>query len=290
MWAYSSLIGLSLDVLLSTFQRTGELGKGVARMISRGVMGGGITAVWVGAPFVLMYAAALWNRLGAFWRNRTVLPSDTLIVFALGSLFLLSIAAAGYFSLVIPDPLLPQYLLTFETNDLVQRLRFALQSQAIAFGLPFALLIAAAWAARSRPAGRIACVAFCIASWAVLDVAQARAEYSTLCEYGRAGGAEADRVVRDRTPADAVIVALREIDWLTSRKATLSTQLAGPDGTLAQGLAFFSANRPAAYVLPTKEDTRYTQVTRDPEVLAQLAACYTPPRAIGAYLVWIRTC
>ncbi|MEO6061184.1 MAG: hypothetical protein ABIQ99_04510 [Thermoflexales bacterium] len=335
VWAYAALIGFELDILLSTFSRTGELGKGVARMISRGIMGGGITAVWVGAPFVLMYAAALRKRLAAFWRERTVLPSDALIVCALGGLFLLSIgndlpmgfpryhypilllvtltvsawlatweptrrdlivlaaltvAAAGYFSLVIPDPLLPQYLLTFETNDLVQRLTFALQSQAIFFGLPFALLIAAAWAARSRAAGRIACVSFCLASWAVLDLAQTRAEYSTLYEYGRAGGAEAARIVRDSTPADAVIVAPREVDWLTSRKATLSTQLAGPNGTPAQWLAFFAANKPAAVVLPTKEDTRYTQVTRDPEVLAQLSACYTPPRAIGSYRVWIRTC
>ncbi len=335
VWACASLIGFNLDILLSTFQRTGELGKGVAKMISRGIMGGGITAVWLGVPFVLMYAAALRERLVSFWRNRTILPADTLIVCALGALVLLSIgndlpmgfpryhypivllvtltvsawlatwqptrrdllvlgalaaAAAVYFGLVIPDPLLPQYLLTFETNDLVQRLRFALQSQAVAFGLPFALLLLAAWGARTKAAGRIACVAFCIASWAVLDVTQARAEYSTLYEYGRTGGADAARIVRDSTPADAVIVAPREIDWLTGRKATLSTQLAGPDGTPAQWLAFFAANKPAAVVLPTKEDTRYTHVTRDPAVLAQMAACYTPPRTIGSYVVWIRTC
>ncbi|MBK8836585.1 MAG: hypothetical protein IPO29_17680 [Anaerolineae bacterium] len=333
--AYSTLLGFRLNTILDTFGRTGELGKGVAKMISRGIMGGGITAVWVGVPFALMYAAALRERIAAFWRDRTVLPSDTLIVCALGALFLLSIgndlpmgfpryhypivllvtltvsawlatweparrdlvalgaltlAAAGYFSLVIPDPLLPQYLLTFETNDLVQRLRFALQSQAIAFGLPFALLVAAAWITRTKAAGRIACVAFCVASWAVLDVTQARAEYSTIYEYGRAGGAEAAKVVRDSTHPNAVIVAPREIDWLTGRKATLSIQLAGPDGTPAQWLAFFAANKPAAVVLPTKEDSRYTQVTRDPGVLAQMAACYTPPRTIGSYVLWIRTC
>ena len=65
VWGYSTLLGFRLNTILDTFGRTGELGKGVAKMISRGIMGGGITAVWVGVPFVLMYAAALRARMRA---------------------------------------------------------------------------------------------------------------------------------------------------------------------------------------------------------------------------------
>src|SRR5262249_54511762 len=130
-----------------------------------------------------------------------------------------TLIAAIYFVLIAPDPLLPQYQLTFETNDLAKRLQFGAQLQVTTILLPGIALLAfyislnsIGGAGRqvksSRRAGRLAsragkallaaAISYALASWLVLDVAQARAEYATIYEYGRRGGVETSALVRGR--------------------------------------------------------------------------------------------
>jgi hypothetical protein len=207
----------------------------------------------------------------------------------------ITLAAALYFALLIPDPLLPQYALTFETQSLAQRLRFALQSQMLALALPWAAIGLVARVALSQQIGRIAlttritCIAFCLASWPVMDVAQALAPYSTIYEYGRVGGQEMADWVRAHTELNALVVAPKEVTFAAERQGTFIIELAGPDATAQAWLEYFKSQRPAAYILTTKEDTRYTQVTRDAQVLAYLDACYPERFKVGSYLAYARS-
>jgi hypothetical protein len=221
-----------------------------------------------------------------------------------------TVAAAAFFALVVPDPLLPQYQLTFETNELIKRLQFGAQLQIATVLLPGLALVAGhlalgrvtgagqprkrpgrgrRLAARAGPAMVAAAISFCLASWLVLDVAQARADYSTIYEYGRRGGAEVSALVRARTRESDRVVAPMEILFHANREGTFVLVAAGPDASAASWLALVPTERPAAYVLTTKEDGRYTQVTRDPDVLAYLDRCYPDRAAIGSYLVYFQS-
>jgi hypothetical protein len=205
-------------------------------------------------------------------------------------LLIAAVACVAYFALVIPDPLLPQYELTFETNDVLQRLAFGLRSQVIAFVIPFAVVWIALWARSRNGAGafRTAAVTFCLASWCVLTVTQAQADYATIYEYGRRGAAEVSAIVRERTDSTDTIVAPMEIIFASQRSGSYLLKFVGPKANAQTWLERFRDQPPQAYVLTTKEDGRYTQVTRAPEVVEMLDRCYTERIDIGSYLVYFR--
>lgn len=332
---FAQVTGFPLGVLIATFERTGNIAQGTSKLVSRLVMGGGITAVWIGIPFLALYVVAVARRLADWWRSKKVISSDVLILtaivgFALVTvgnelpmgfpryhypLFLLMVLTASgylatlkitrdaalvlcalvvigatYFLLVQPDPLLPQYQLTFETNNMMERLKFGLNSQVKSFVIPFALMLLAAIFVRKWRPFILACLAFCVASWLITDIAQARADYATIYEYGRAGGAATSDWVKANTLTNALIVAPREVEWLTKRKTMFIVTQVGPDATAAGWLAYFAAEKPSAYVMTTKELQRYTQITQNPQVIAYLRACYRQDPPIGSYYMWLRTC
>ncbi|HEY1015585.1 MAG TPA: hypothetical protein VGE07_22945, partial [Herpetosiphonaceae bacterium] len=203
--------GFPLAKFQTTFNRvSAPASGGGGKLVSRLVMGGGITLVWLAIPFVLLWLAALWGRLRSFFRTWRAERIDIAFAAALGGLLLfsagnelpmgfpryhypllvlmiipvadglaralgeirdqgsgirgqasesegaeaksirkgpgwrwlagLALAAALLFAVFQPDPLLPQYLLTFETTSMAARARGA----AGALALPLLALAGAA--------------------------------------------------------------------------------------------------------------------------------------------------
>ena len=333
---FAAWVNFPLDALSATFQRTQEpLSGGTQKLIARTIMGGGITLVWLGVPFVLGYGVAVARRILALKRTQPCAALDVIMLCSLMGLALFSagnelpmgfpryhyplfllmvllvsrdlaeyppdsrersillvvlIACAAYFALVIPDPLLPQYQLTFETDNLLRRLSVGLRSQATAFVLPFAAAWLVAWVyLRNRArAFQVAAIAFCLASWGALTVTQTRADYATIYEYGRQGAAEASAVVRERTPIADTILAPKEMIFASQRAGEYVLLYVCPACTAQKWIERFETQPPAAYVLTTKEDGRYTHITRDPQVLAVLARCYEDRVTVGSYLIYMR--
>ena len=197
-----------------------------------------------------------------------------------------------YAAVLVPDPLLPQYQLTFMTNNLGARLSFAAISQLSAFVVPFAGLFVFLYVARFRNLARaliLSCIVFCLATWTVLAVVQTRAPYATIYEYGRVGGREVSDLVARQTGEDAVIVAPLEIIYAAHRSGEfVNSLLVPPNVSVERWLQFFRTEYPAAYVLTTKEDGRYVAITRNRAVQEYLARCYAPPTTIGTYLIYLR--
>jgi hypothetical protein len=352
LFAVASLTQFPLEIFFTTFRRVNAAASGTAKLISRGIMGGGITAMWIGLPFMALYLVAIAQRLRQLWRTRHIQNLDVLWLCSLPAYILLSIgndlpmgfpryhypivllivlftslwlaesqrtrtvraggrsatgfsgavsnrllsataiiAAAAYFALVVPDPLYPQYQLTFATNNLSERIRFGLQSQVLGLLLPFGALLLVFWMAyrSAKPALLSTCLAFVAASWPVTLVAQATAPYATIYEYGRIGGRDISTWLQPRTQPTDVVVAPREIHFAAQRNGEFVIDLVGPTGSADKWLAYFAAKHPAAYVLTTKEDGRYTNVTREPRVLAVLDACYTNRIALGSYIAYARS-
>jgi hypothetical protein len=387
---FAKLVSFSLKIFAPTFQRMGTPASGgTQKLLSRALMGGGITAVWLGFPFAIVYLVAVARRIWRFTCGLRPTPLDVLTVCSLTGLLLYSagnelpmgfpryhypiflmmvllvsnyvaaarsqakkplwlpgersshlyrkgtlakwmgnrkgcvqhgcpyfkqiderdrrgqhlgyacvcitllgtgVACAVYLALVVPDPLLPQYQLTFETNDLWQRLLFGLRSQAVAFATPFLVLYLALRAAtrNSTRAFLGACVAFSLVSWGVLTITQSRAEYATIYEYGRQGTTALSAAVRERTDATDTIVAPSEVIFASGRNGHNVLSYVGPGCDAQKWLRLFESQPPAAYVLTTKEDARYTQVTRDPRVIALLDRCYPNRVFLGTYLAYFR--
>ncbi|HEY6042649.1 MAG TPA: hypothetical protein VIX58_10995, partial [Anaerolineae bacterium] len=319
------------------FQRTqSPLEGGMARLISRTVMGGGILLVWLGIPFALVYLWVVGRRILEFARTRQAVLSDILILTTMGGfvlytvgnelpmgfpryhypLFVLmvllvrdtlaryefantrernvliaaGVASALYFALVIPDPLLPQYELTFDTNDLVRRLALGLRVEFVAFLAPFSglWLVFFLTFRRGARAFGLASIAFCLAGWSVLAVTQARADYATIYEYGRRGGGQVSAQVKAKTAVSDTIIAPMEIIFASDRRGEFILQYACPTCEPSALLDKFTAQPPAAFVLTTKEDGRYTQVTRNAQVVAWLDRCYPERITLGSYLAYFR--
>jgi len=358
--AFVELVDFPPDIFGPTFQRMGRPASGGAqKLLSRALMGGGITMVWLGFPFAIVYLVAVARRIWRFMRGLRPTPLDVVTVCSLTGLLLYSagnelpmgfpryhtpiflmmvllvsnyvaaarsqakwtladlklvnerdrrdqhlghahaciallgasVACAVYLALVVPDPLLPQYQLTFETNNLWQRLLFGLRSQAIAFAAPFLALYSVLWAATRNSARAFlgACIAFSLASWSVLTVTQSRAEYATTYEYGRQGTTAISTIVHQQTDATDTIVAPSEVIFASGRNGHNVLSYVGPGRDAQEWLRSFESQPPAAYVLTTKEDGRYTQVTRDPQVIALLDRCYPDRLVLGTYMAYFRT-
>ena len=89
---FATAVGFPLEVFLPTFQRIGApVQSGVGRLVSRAVMGGGITAVWMGIPFVFGYFLVVVRRVRAWFRGRRLYTLDILLVCSLAGMFLFSI-------------------------------------------------------------------------------------------------------------------------------------------------------------------------------------------------------
>ena len=345
---FATFTGFSLTTFLLTFNRVAApTTGGSSLLVSRGLMGGGITALWVGLPFLALFGAAVAHRVIAIVRNLrsrstslwVAIPAqvtwrDLLWLCALPAYIILSVGndlpmgfpryhypfvllmvlmtglwlaerklkldarfigaavvCAAYLAVVAPDPLLPQYRLTFDTNSLAERLRFGITSQMVALGVPFlALLLFFGFSRRAlRSALLQACLAFVVAAWPVMTLAQARASYATIYEYGREGGRETAAWVQQHTQVQDVVVAPKEIHFAANRQGEFIVQLVGPKTDAEAWLTYFQTHQPAAYVLTTKEDGRYTQVTRDARVQALLDACYAERIRVGNYIAYART-
>jgi len=92
----------------------------------------------------------------------------------------------------------------------------------------------------------------------------------------------------DRLGIDLVLVAKgmgKETIFASQRAGEHVLLYVCPACTAQKWIERFETQPPAAYVLTTKEDGRYTQVTRDPQVLAR---CYEDRVAIGSYLIYVR--
>lgn len=353
--AFAILNDFPIDRLSITVNRTQMIAMGWQRAMSRLIMGGGITSVWIGIPFLISWLMLAIYRTRDLLRGAQITYRDGVLGFTLvgmtvysignelpmgfpryhypvflGIVILVSLALADnttlsaawqnkyvrlvwltmsaacavYFALVLPDPLLPQYALTFETNDLWTRLRFGAQLQMSALFIPFGLIAVACWILlrlvrvplpalfTQRPLRSIlfvAAAAFSAGSWIVTSTAQAFADYATIYEYGRHGGREMATLIAQRTAPDDRIIAPKEILWAAQRKGDfIVSLLVCPECTAERMIERFRSDPPAAFVLTTKEDGRYTHVTRDPAFVALLARCYEPRVEIGTYLTYFR--
>lgn len=340
--AFAALTDFPVDRLWITINRTQVAGSGWQRAVSRLVMGGGITAVWIGFPFLLGWLILLVRRARELLHRATVSYSDALLGFTLigmlaysagnelpmgfpryhypvflGMVILVGLflagsdtpnmlwrcarsrlavllpigACAAFFALVLPDPLLPQYALTFETNDLSTRLRFGAQLQVTALLIPLSLAIGSSWllSRQIKPALLSGAIAFSLAGWLVTSAAQTLADYATIYEYGRRGGQETAALVAERTTPHDRLIAPMEILWAARREGDfVVTLMACAECTAERMISRFQHDLPAAFVLTTKEDGRYTHITRDPDFMMLLNRCYASPVAIGTYLAYFR--
>lgn len=341
--AFVALSGFPTEVLWATINRTQVATSGGAqRALSRLIMGGGITVVWIGIPFVIGWLLVAVQRAREFIRSRSVGYADSVLGFSLigmalysagnelpmgfpryhypvflGMVILVSLAlsksatfsalwrdararravlataavCALFFAFVLPDPLLPQYALTFETNDLATRLRFGAQLQVTALILPLGLALIGCYVSlrRARPALLAGALAFSLAGWIVTSAAQTIADYATIYEYGRRGGREISALIANRTSPQDRLIAPLEILWAAGREGDFVVSLLVCPGCTAQSMIErFQNDPPAAFALTTKEDGRYTHITRDPAFNALLARCYGPRVEIGTYLAYFR--
>jgi hypothetical protein len=329
-----------IEALWPSIARVQTAGSEIQRTISRILMGGGITSVWIGIPFIAAWLTVAVHRIGQVARGAAIGYADALLLFSLlgmalysagnelpmgfpryhypvflGMLILVSLAladsptfntlwqsahprgailaaAAGcalFFALVLPDPLLPQYALTFETNDLLTRLRFGAQLQVIALVIPLGLAVLICWLAvrRVQPALLAGAIAFSLASWTVTTTTQTTADYATIYEYGRRGGREIGAIIASKTAPHDRLIAPKEILWAAQRDGDFVVELlACPTCTAQQIIKRFENDPPAAFVLTTKEDGRYTHITRDPTLTALLGRCYSAPLKVGSYLAY----
>ncbi len=337
---FVAVSGFPLETLAPTLARTQEpVRGGLQRLISRIVMGGGITTVWLGVPLVVAFGWFTFRRLRALAQHSALQFSDLPLSFALTGMALYSagnelpmgfpryhypvalcvvllmstwlaeqpflrarqwqagvlISAAtlaAYFALAIPDPLLPQYELTFTTNDLRTRLMFGLQLQVRTLLIPLVLAGTLDWLIlrRQREALVAVGVAFCLASWLVLDVAQATADYATIYEYGRRGGREMGAWIQSNTHHTDRIIAPNEIIFAANRQGTFVVpMLACSECDVEHFLTHLRADQPVAIVMTTKEDGRYTQVTRHPDFIRVQRECYPQEKRIGSYIAYLRS-
>jgi len=209
------------------------------------------------------------------------------------ALVLLLIFFIIYFVTIMLDPLLPHYLLTFETNNLVTRLIFGLQNQIYAMIIPLGVALIALWVIyRNKTAFSNVIpsllISYCVSTWLVTSVTQTQAAYSTIYEYGRFGGWEMAKLVQERTQPTDKIIAPQEIRWAAQRSNGdfVVSLLACQDCIAQSTIEYFHKNKPVAYVLTTKEDKRYTHITRDPQFTALLNRCYSSPISIGTYIAY----
>jgi hypothetical protein len=223
----------------------------------------------------------------------------------------LAAVAALYGWLVVGDPLLAQYRLTFETQDVVVRAREALLGLLVAVPLPLAAVAAGGWllkltaqnaesaeiqsektprALRSLRFNFVALALFVAGMGGALatDAAQARADYALRYSYGREGTWAVVAQVRAPGAPDGALIAPQEILYHTGRAGTLHYALFCPTCKPGDLLAALDA-QPAFVILTQKEARRYTQVAEAPEVVARLARCYARSE-IGSYVVYTRTC
>ncbi|MCS7062243.1 MAG: hypothetical protein RMN25_13940, partial [Anaerolineae bacterium] len=118
---------------------------------------------------------------------------------------------------------------------------------------------------------------------------QTLADYATIYEYGRRGGREVAAMIMQRTTPQDRLIAPMEILWAAQREGEFVVSLlVCPECTAEHMIERFQSDPPAAFVLTTKEDGRYTHITRDPEFTALLARCYGPRVEIGTYLTYFR--
>jgi 4-amino-4-deoxy-L-arabinose transferase-like glycosyltransferase len=334
--AFSLATEFPLEVILGTFARTQNVAQRPERLLARLVMGGGITAVWVGIPLLAAFGVVAANRFMYILRGYQPRLLDALILYAIAGFGIFTVGnelpmgfpryhyplvlivviivcimlaktswfqrlnglavalsvlcCVIYFAAVAPDPLLPHYALTFETNDLITRLTFGLRNQITTLIIPLAISFMICWIVIKKWITVLPLVAFCVAVWLVTSATQTQAAYSTIYEYGRIGGREMAELVRQRTqPADKII-APKEILWAAQREGDFVVQLLACTECTAQSMtAHFDASKPAAYVLTTKEDGRYTHITRNPQFTALLERCFSRPVNIGSYIAYFRT-
>lgn len=340
---FIALSGFPTEGLWTTLNRTQvATGGGLQRAVSRLIMGGGITTVWMGAPYVIGWLLVAARRVRAILSSRSVSYADGLLAFTvvgmalysvgselpmgfpryhypvfLAMTLLASLALAGsaifnrlwedtrarltltaigaacavFFALALPDPLLPQYALTFETNDLWTRLRFAAQLQVTAVAIPLGLALIGCYVSlrHARPALLGGAVAFSLAGWIVTSTTQTFADYATIYEYGRRGGREISALVAASTSAQDRLIAPLEILWAAGREGDFVVPLLVCPACSAQSMIDRLQNdAPAVFVLTTKEDGRYTEITRNPDFVALLKRCFTDRVAVGSYLAYFR--
>mgnify|MGYP001105930451 CR=1 FL=1 len=333
---FSLITGFPLEVVLGTFLRTQNAAQSPGRLLSRLIMGGGITAVWIGIPLLVIFGHIVFKRFMDILRNRQLHIQDLLIlyvivgfiIFTIGNelpmgfpryhyplalilvivacaelarreelfhrskiiaAFILSLCCIMYFAIFVPDPLLPHYELTFETKDLMTRLMFGLRSQVTALLIPLGASLVLYRVMTRKWAIVPPLVSFCAATWLVTTITQTHAEYSTIYEYGRTGGWKVAELIQQRTQLDERIVAPKEILWAAQREGDFVVQLlVCPQCTAQSMINHFSTTKPSVYVLTTKEDKRYTYITRDPQFVDMLKQCYDRPIVEGNYIVYFR--
>ncbi len=333
---FSLITGFPLEVVLGTFLRTQNAAQSPGRLLSRLIMGGGITAVWIGIPLLVIFGHIVFKRFMDILRNCRLYIQDLLIlyviagfgIFTIGNelpmgfpryhyplaliliiivcaelakrddlfqrpkittMFILSLCCFAYFAVFAPDPLLPHYELTFETKDLMTRLVFGLRSQVTALLIPLGASLVLYRVMTRKWAIVPPLVSFCAATWLVTTITQTHAEYSTIYEYGRTGGWKVAELIQQRTQPDERIVAPKEILWAAQRKGDFVVQLlVCPQCTAQSMINHFSTTKPSVYVLTTKEDKRYTYITRDPQFADMLKQCYDQPIVEGTYIVYFR--
>jgi len=334
--AFSLASKFPLEHIWGTFLRTQNIAQRPERLLARLVMGGGITAIWVGIPLLVAFGVVSTKQLVYILRGRQPKVLDTLIlyviagfgIFTIGnelpmgfpryhyplvliivitacimlikfglferlsvfSTILSTLCCIIYFAIFVQDPLLPHYALTFETNDLMTRLTFGLHNQIFSLIVPLGIsflvcrIIVKRWITISP------LIAFCVGIWLVTSITQTQAAYSTIYEYGRIGGREMSELIQQRTQPTDKIIAPKEILWAAQREGDFVVQLLACAECTAQSMiAHFDISKPAAYVLTTKEDGRYTHITRNPQFAALLKQCFSQPVSIGTYIAYFRT-
>jgi hypothetical protein len=194
-----------------------------------------------------------------------------------------------WFWLVAPDPLEPQYALTFLTDSLAERVRHGLRLAIGTLVVPFALVVLGALVhlGRSSRALVTAALVWSAASWGVISLTQLTAEYSTIYEYGRRGGWEAGARIREATSAGSRIVAPLELVYASGREGRFVYDYLCPT-CLASLLDRLTKDPPAAFALSQKEVRRFPELLCHPAVLERLAACYDPPASVGSYVLYLR--
>jgi hypothetical protein len=288
-WVGVPFLGLAVVALVDALRRfvrgTGQLAAAwIALTAGLGVV---VTTLGNELPMGFpRYQAPLFVLavlLVAVWLARFAWPLDWRVAAVL-------LLLAGYFWLVIRDPLLPQYAFTVATDSLVERIRVGAVVFATAVVVPFVLAIVllgflAGW---RRATLVLAALVVSFGGWSALTVAQATANYATIYEYGRVGGWEAGAAIRAATPPDGRIVAPLELVYASGREGQFIYDFLCPT-CLPKLLARFDDDPPAAFAASLKEVRRYPEILDDPALRSRLARCYAPPQTFGSYVVYVRS-
>jgi hypothetical protein len=218
------------------------------------------------------------------------------------TLSLTTVGAFIYDLIVVGDPLLRLYLLTFETmtSQVSSRLQQGLRD-VLRVAVPVLAALIAGWfiAARvqmKRSQWLLALLgALTIASLASTTLAQVSARYSTRYRYGYNYDdmlASAARV-REHAGPQGFVAALDDVLFYTGLDGEgiygMATQLINrkdnrPSVSLVELLR---QRRVDALVWTTKEVTRNAEVLNTPELQRRLAECYTQEQ-YGVFLVYLR--